>query len=236
MITRVKVCGIKDPVALDAAVEAGADWIGFNFFPPSPRCVAPTQAVALAARIGASGPGRVGLFVDPSDDDVAAVLDAVRLDALQLYCDPARAAELGRHFGLPVWRAVGVAAAADLPACADGADALLIEAKPPKGATRPGGNAASFDWALLEGWRPPAPWLLAGGLAPGNVAEAIRISGAPAVDVSSGVESAPGRKDPALIRRFISAARAAPVTRRGVAPEPFGGMVFTASGAAPQRT
>ncbi len=213
---RVKVCGINSEAAFDEAVAAGADWIGFVFFPPSPRFVTPARAGALSAR-QPGGPPRVGLFVDPSEAEIAAALAALSLDILQLYAPPERAAALGRRFGRPVWRAVGVATRADLPAAADGADALLIEAKAPPEATRPGGNAMRFDWSLLAGWVAPAPWVLAGGLEPENVGAAIAASGARAVDVSSGVESAPGVKDPARIRAFIAAARAAwrePAPRR----------------------
>lgn len=203
---QVKICGLRDAEAFDAAVAAGADYVGFNFFPPSPRVVAPAVAAALAAR-HPDGPKRVGLFVKPSEEEIAAVLGVVALDILQLYVPADRAMALRARFGLPVWRAVGVSVAADLPDSA-AEDGLLVEAKAPAGATRPGGNAVSFDWRILAGWRAPVPWMLAGGLAPGNVAEAIRVSGAPAVDVSSGVERAPGVKDPALIRQFIAAARA----------------------------
>jgi phosphoribosylanthranilate isomerase len=203
----VKICGIRSDIAFDAVVESGADWLGFNFFAPSPRFVTPAAAAALSARHH-GGPLRVGLFVEPTDDAVAATLDALKLDVLQLYAAQARVAELRERFGLPVWRSVGVAQRADLPGTAGGADALLIEAKPPKDATRPAGNAVSFDWSVLRGWTPSYPWLLAGGITPANVAAAIRISGASAVDVSSGVESALGVKDPALIRAFVAAARA----------------------------
>ena len=206
MSVRVKICGINSAAAIDAAVAADADWIGFVFFPPSPRAVTPAQAAGLAAR-HPDGPPRVGLFVDPAEAEVAAALAALRLDVLQLYAAPERVVALRARFGLPVWRAMGVTVAADLPAEAGGADALLIEAKPPPGATRPGGNAARIDWAILRGWAAPTPWILAGGLTPDNVAAAISASGARAVDVSSGVESAPGVKDPALIRAFVRAAR-----------------------------
>jgi phosphoribosylanthranilate isomerase len=205
-MTRVKICGINDPAAFDTAVEAGADWVGFVFFPPSPRAVSPAQAASLSGRLS-GGPPRVGLFVDPSDDLIAATLDTVNLDILQVYgagIDPVR---LRDRFRLPVWRPVGLAGPADLPASSMGADALLLEAKPPAEATRPGGNAVSFDWSVVAGWVAPAPWLLAGGLTPENVAAAIRLTGAPAVDVSSGVESAKGRKDTALIRAFIDRAK-----------------------------
>jgi phosphoribosylanthranilate isomerase len=147
------------------------------------------------------------LFVDPTDEQIAEVLEALPLQYLQVYgraVDPAR---LRDRFGLPVWRPAGIAAPSDLPTSSLGADALLLEAKPPAGATRPGGNAVSFDWSMLSGWTAPAPWLLAGGLTPDNVATAIRLAGATAVDVSSGVEKEKGRKDPALIRAFIRRAR-----------------------------
>jgi phosphoribosylanthranilate isomerase len=207
MTIRVKICGIIDDAALDTAIGAGADWIGFNFFPPSPRFVTMAQAAALSAR-HPGGAGRVGLFVDPDPAEIAAVLDVLPLDALQLYVPAARAAELRARFGIPVWRAVGIAGPADLPRTAEGADMLLLEAKAPPDATRPGGNARRFDWAALRGWTAPAPWILAGGLDSDNVAEAIAATGATAVDVSSGVESAPGRKDPVLIRSFIANAKA----------------------------
>lgn len=204
---RVKICGINDSEAFDAAIAAGADWIGFNFFPPSPRYVTPSQAAALSAR-SPGGPPRVGLFVDATPDAIAAVLDTVRLDALQLYGATDLPA-LRDRFRLPLWRPVGIASAADVPAVSGGADVLLLEAQPPPKATRPGGNAKTFDWSLLRGWTAPAPWILAGGLTPENVADAIRATAAPAVDVSSGVEKARGMKDPALIRAFIANARAA---------------------------
>jgi phosphoribosylanthranilate isomerase len=202
----VKICGINAPDALDAAIAGGADWIGFVFFPRSPRCVTPAQAAALSAR-SPGGPLRVGLFVNPTPEGIAATLDMVHLDILQLYGVEDLTA-LGRRFGLPVWRPVGVATAQDLPASPAGADRLLIEARPPDGATRPGGNAARLDWSLLREWQAPAPWILAGGLDANNVAAAICLTGATAVDVSSGVERAPGVKDPALIRAFIANARA----------------------------
>lgn len=206
MAAWVKICGINSPKAFDTAVDAGADWVGFAFFARSPRYVTPAQAAVLSAR-RVGGPLRVGLFVSPGMDDIADALAAMRLDALQLYGAVDFAAVRAR-FGIPLWRAVGIAAVADLPADCGQADALLIEAKAPAGATRPGGNAVTFDWSLLRGWTAPCPWLLAGGLTAENVADAIRATGAPAVDVSSGVESAPGVKDPARIRAFIAAARA----------------------------
>ncbi len=207
-MVQVKICGINSPAAIDAAVDGGADWIGFVFFPPSPRYVAPSFAKGLSARHPDGSP-RVGLFVNPTEAMIAEVLEQVQLDILQLYGAGDRLRALRDRFGRPVWCAVGVSGAADLPAALNGADALLLEAKPPPEATRPGGNATRFDWTLTRGWLAPGPWLLAGGLDPGNVAEAIRLSGAVAVDVSSGVERAKGVKDPELIQAFIEAARSA---------------------------
>jgi phosphoribosylanthranilate isomerase len=204
-MTQVKICGINDPVAFDTTIEAGADWVGFNFFPPSPRFVTPERAAELSGR-SPGGPLRVGLFVDPTVDGIAKTLETIRLDILQLY-SVLDLVDLRARFGLPLWRAVGIATAEELPSSSGGAERLLLEAKAPPDATRPGGNATSFDWSLLTGWQAPAPWILAGGLTADNVGEAIRITGATAVDVSSGVESARGVKDPALIRAFIANSR-----------------------------
>ena len=211
MSTTVKICGINDAAAMDAAAEAGADLIGFVFFPPSPRAVTPAQAGALSARV-AGGPRRVGLVVDATDDAIAAILAACPLDILQLHGEetPARAAAIRARFGLPVMKAIGVATERDLDAVgafAPAVDRFLFDAKPPPGGPLPGGNAQPFEWRLLSGRAFPKPWLLAGGLTPGNVAEAIRIAGAPGVDVSSGVERARGVKDADLIRAFIAAAK-----------------------------
>jgi len=205
-VIRVKICGLNDAAGFDAAVAAGADWLGFVFFARSPRHVTPRDAGTLSVRY-VGGPPRVGLFVEPTDDEIDATLDRIPLNILQIYAAPARVAEIGALFDLPVWRAVGVTAAADLPDAMDGAAALLIEAKAPPGSDRPGGNATRFDWAVTAGWSAPGPWLLAGGLTPDNVAEAVRTSGATAVDVSSGVESVRGVKDPARIAAFVQAAR-----------------------------
>lgn len=207
----VKICGINDEAAMRAAV--GADMIGFVFFPPSPRAVTPARAAALSA-IVTGGPLRVGLFVDPSDDQLAETLAAVPLDVLQLHGEetPDRCAAIRARFGLPVMKALGIASAADLDALAAYApvvDRVLLDAKAPPGAPLPGGNAAPFDWTLTAGRAIPRPWLLAGGLTPDNVAEAIRVSGAPGVDVSSGVEASRGVKDPARVAAFVAAARAA---------------------------
>jgi phosphoribosylanthranilate isomerase len=206
-MAQVKICGINDEAAIDAAIEGGADWIGFNFFPPSPRYVTPARAKELTNRHkGASA--RVGLFVNPTEAMIADVLEEVPLDILQLYGVGDVLPALRARFGLPIWRPVGMATVEDLPLGLEGADALLLEAKPPPDATRPGGNAVRFDWSLTRNWHSPGLWLLAGGLDPGNVAEAIRLSGAEAVDVSSGVERTKGVKDPELIQAFIRNARA----------------------------
>lgn len=207
----MKICGIRDAEGLDAAVVAGADLVGFVFFPPSPRAVAPAQAAALSAR-HAGGPRRVGLFVDATDDAIAGVLAEVALDILQLHGTetPARAAAIRARFGLPVMKALGVGAPEDLAAVAAFApvvDRFLFDAHPPPGGPLPGGNAQPFEWRLLAGRVIPRPWLLAGGLTAGNVAEAIRAAGAPGVDVSSGVERARGVKDAALVRAFVAAAK-----------------------------
>lgn len=212
-MTLVKICGVNDAVGFDAAVAAGADMLGFVFYPPSPRAVTPGEAAALSAR-REGGPLRVGLFVDPSDEAIAAVLAALPLGLIQLHGaeDPARCAAIRARFGLPVMKALGIAGPGDLAALAEYApavDRFLLDAKPPVGAELPGGNASAFDWSLTAGRPIPRPWLLAGGLTPENVAEALRRSGAPGVDVSSGVERARGVKDPARIAAFIAAARAA---------------------------
>ena len=210
-MTLVKICGVKDAAGFDAAVAAGADMIGFVFYPASPRAVTPAQAAVLSGR-AVGGLERVGLFVDPDDALLEAVLAALPLDVIQLHGEetPARAAAIRARFGLPVMKALGVATPADLARLADYApvvDRFLLDAKPPQGASLPGGNAAAFDWRLVAGATIPRPWLLAGGLTPDNVAEALRQSGAPGVDVSSGVERARGVKDPARIATFVAAAR-----------------------------
>ena len=207
----IKICGVTTPDALDAAVAARADHVGFVFFPPSPRNLAPRDAAPLAAR-AADRIARVGLFVDADDAAIAEAVSAARLEALQLHGKetPARAAELRARFRLPVWKAVAVASAADVERAAawvGAVDLVLFDAKTPKG-TLPGGMGLAFDWSLLAGWKNRAPWGLAGGLNPTNVAEAVSRTGAPLVDTSSGVESAPGIKDPALIASFCRAARA----------------------------
>ncbi|WP_132462066.1 phosphoribosylanthranilate isomerase [Rhodovulum marinum] len=208
---RVKICGLTDPASVAAAVSAGASYLGFVFFPKSPRNLGHDAARALAAEVP-PGIAKVALTVDADDAALAALMDRVPIDMLQLHGHetPERVAAIRARFGLPVMKAVGIADEADLPqlaAYARVADQLLVDAKPPKTAALPGGNGLSFDWRLIANRRWPVPWMLAGGLTPDNVAEAIRLTGAIQVDVSSGVESAPGVKDAALIDRFIAAAR-----------------------------
>jgi len=210
---RCKICGLRTEADLVAAAEAGAGYIGLVFFPKSPRnvSIAEARALALAAPVGLA---KVGLFVDPADALLDAVLAEVPLDMLQLHGkeSPARVAEIRARHGLPVMKAVGVASAADLPLIAEYeavADQILLDAKAPKEAALPGGNGLAFDWTLIAGRDWARPWMLAGGLTPANVAEAVRLSGARQVDVSSGVESAPGVKDADLIHAFIAAARGA---------------------------
>jgi len=207
----IKICGISTPAALDAAIGARADYIGLVFFGKSPRNVAPAQAAMLAAR--ASGHARlVGLFVDPDPDFLAEVLATVPLNVVQLHGreSPAQAAAVAARHTIEVWKAIGIKTRADLAqadAYASAASRILFDAKPPAGSDLPGGNGLRIDWSILKGLRPALPWMLAGGLDPDNVAEAIAITGAPAVDVSSGVESAPGVKDVAKIAAFCVAAR-----------------------------
>lgn len=202
----VKICGLKDPAGFDAAVKAGADYVGFVFFAPSPRYVTGVEAAELSLR-HAGGPQRVGLFVNPTLDEVDDILRDISLDVLQVHGSAALVQELRLRFGRVVWRSVGAESEADFPAPDEFADGYIIEAKPPKGATRPGGNAVRADWDLLSRFSPQKPWLLAGGLTPDNVAEGLRRTGAPGADVSSGVESAPGQKDPALVKAFVAAVR-----------------------------
>ena len=208
---QVKICGVRSRADIDAAAAAGAAYVGFNFFDRSPRYVDLQTAAALAASCP-PGLSRVGLTVDADDAALAALVAAVPLDWLQLHGSesPGRVAEVRVRFGLPVMKALGVADEDDLAAIdsySDAADKLLIDARAHPDAVLPGGNGLPFDWRLITGraWR--LPWMLAGGLTPGNVAEAIRLTGARQVDVSSGVESAPGVKDAARIAAFVAAAQ-----------------------------
>ncbi|MET0312759.1 MAG: phosphoribosylanthranilate isomerase [Hansschlegelia sp.] len=213
MSIEVKICGLSEPATLEAALEAGADLIGLVSFPKSPRHVSPERAAELAAL--ARGRARVALLlVDASDDLVSELVSATLPDVLQLHGNesPERAAELRRIFGREVWKAIPLGAEADLAAAEpywDAADRVLFDAKPPQGAELPGGNGLAFDWDLLANLDPARPFVLSGGLTPENVGEAVRISKARAVDVSSGVESAPGVKDPDRIAAFVRAGRLA---------------------------
>ncbi len=210
MSVSVKFCGLTRPQDIDAAVKAGARYVGFVFFPKSPRNVTVGAARDLALGVP-PGVAKVALTVDADDAALDALTAQVPLDLLQLHGDepPARVAELRARYGLPVMKAIGVAEAADLAqidAYSEVADQLLIDAKPPNGAELPGGNGLAFDWRLLAGrkyWT--KPWMLAGGLTPDNVAEAVRLTGARQVDVSSGVEAAPGVKDAARMAEFSAA-------------------------------
>ncbi len=209
---RVKICGLTSATAVTAAAEAGAAYLGFVFFPRSPRAVTLEQARGLVAGAPA-GPVKVALTVD-ADDALIDAITALGIDMHQLHGaeTPARVEEVRARTGLPVMRAIGireVADLADIDAHSGVADQILVDAKPPRGADRPGGNAIAFDWQLLAGFHWSRPWMLAGGLTPENVAEAVRLTGAEQVDVSSGVESAPGVKDPALVAAFIRAAQGA---------------------------
>jgi phosphoribosylanthranilate isomerase len=212
----VKICGLSDEEGVDAALEAGADLVGFVFFPPSPRNVLPKRAAVLAAR--ARGRAEIVALTVTADDAVLdEIVGTLRPDVLQLHGKetPERAAAIRVRTGRPVMKAIGVAGRDDLAATSRyDVDRILLDAKPPRDATRPGGNGASFDWSVLQGFSCPQPWLLSGGLDPSNVAAALAATGAAGVDVSSGVERAPGRKDPALIRAFVEAVRRADAPRR----------------------
>lgn len=210
MRTRVKICGLRERADIAAAVAWGAAYVGFVFFPPSPRFLTAGAAAALAAEVP-PGVAKVALVVDADDATLDAIVAAVPLDMIQLHGrePPARVAEVRARHGLPVMKALGVADAGDLAPVAAYeavADQILVDAKPPKGSVLPGGNGLAFDWRLIAGRRWARPWMLAGGLTPANLAEALRLTGARQVDVSSGVESAPGVKDQGLIRAFLEAA------------------------------
>lgn len=209
---RAKICGLRTLADVAAAADAGAGYMGLVFFPKSPRNVSVETArdLASAAPIGLA---KVALMVDPDDAMLDAVNAAVPLDMIQLHGaeTPERVAEIRARCGLPVMKAVGLRDAGDLPALdayAAVADQILVDAKPPQGADLPGGNGVGFDWRLIAGREWSGPWMLAGGLTPENVAEAVRLTGARQVDVSSGVERAPGEKDAARIAAFCAALRA----------------------------
>lgn len=210
MTVLTKICGLSEPESLRAAVTGGARYVGFVFYPPSPRSVAPPLAADLA-RLVPTGIRSVGLFVDPDDELLEHVISQVPLDLIQLHGkeDPRRIVEIKARYRMPVMKAVKIGGPDDLIAAeafAEVADRLLFDAKPPAKVTAlPGGNGIAFDWTLLAGRSWSKPWMLSGGLTPENVAEAVRVTGAVEVDVSSGVEDRPGHKDPALIRAFLDA-------------------------------
>jgi phosphoribosylanthranilate isomerase len=209
----VKICGLKTPETLDVALDAGADMVGFVFFPPSPRNLAFAAARALGDRVKGRAQ-KVALSVDADDDWLAASIAALHPDLLQLHGkeSPERVLAIKSRFKLPVMKAIAVEEQHDLSAIAlyaNVADRLLFDARAPREATRPGGLGKTFDWRLLQRLDPGVPFMLSGGLDAGNVTDALRITRAPGVDVSSGVERAPGEKDPDKIRAFIATARQA---------------------------
>ena len=213
MSVDVKICGLSEAEHVDVAVNSGATLTGFVFFPSSPRNVTIEQAAALTARVP-TGVRKVALTVNADDAFLAQIVAGAGIDTLQLHGDEdsVRIRAVRATFGLPVIKALPVSSAEDVAAAhayAEVADMLLFDAKPPKGATRPGGNALTFDWDLLKGAGFQVPWLLAGGLTTENVAEAVRSTGASMVDVSSGVEETPGHKSAGKIRAFIKAAHGA---------------------------
>jgi len=213
MSVLIKICGLNTPATVDAALDAGADLVGFVFFPASPRHVDLVTAAALGRR--ARGRAEiVALTVNAEDTQLAEIVAALRPDVLQLHGSeaPERITAIRQRFGRPVMKALGIAAAADLaavPHYAAAADRILFDARPPNEASRPGGLGRRFDWRLLAGLDPALSFMLSGGLDADNVAEALAVTRAPGVDVSSGVERAPGEKDPDKIRAFVRAARAA---------------------------
>jgi phosphoribosylanthranilate isomerase len=214
MPLKAKICGVSTPAAVEAALAGGAGWVGFVFFPKSPRNLEPEAALNLAGPIRGKGAKITALLVDPSDAEADRIARILQPDLVQLHGreTPARAREIGARMGAGVIKALPVADAADLDAARayeTVVDHLMFDHKPPKGAELPGGSGHSFDWSLLAGRRFERPWFLAGGLDPWNVAEAAAATGAPLVDVSSGVERGPGLKDPALITAFLDAVRRA---------------------------
>jgi phosphoribosylanthranilate isomerase len=208
----IKTCGLSTPQSVDAAIGAGASHVGFVFFPKSPRHVDAERMGSLALRVP-EHVGRVAVTVNPDDELLANLVRAGRLSAIQLHGDetPERVAAVRRLLDIPVWKAIPVKTRADLDAGAaylGAADMLLYDAKTPRRADLPGGMGLRFDWTLLQGFRPQMPWGLSGGLDPANVAEAVAVTGAPLVDVSSGIESAPGIKDVDKIAAFCNAVAA----------------------------
>jgi phosphoribosylanthranilate isomerase len=206
-MTQVKICGLKDPDLVAFAAREGADWIGF-MFPVSPRQVTLAAAETLLLSVGKAVP--VAVMLDPPDEEVRAVA-ALGFPVLQLHGSetPERVGQIKAMTGAEVWKVLGIRSAEDLARAGDygAADRLLLDAKPPEGDAQKGGHGAAFDWSVLKGWTAPKPWILAGGLTPENVADAIGQTAAPAVDVSSGVERIRGLKDRELVRAFIRAAK-----------------------------
>ena len=213
MAVSAKICGLKTPETVAAAVENGADYVGFVFFETSPRYLTPAEAGVL----GRAVPRRmrkVGLLVDDTDERIDSILRACRLDILQLHGKetPERVTAVKAKFGIAVMKVIKVRSAGDIKRAADYesvADMLLFDAAPPESLKNalPGGNAVSFDWKLLQGFQSKLPWMLSGGLDAANLAKAVRLSGARAVDVSSGVEDGPGEKNPSKIKEFLDIAR-----------------------------
>lgn len=207
----VKICGLANVDDVRACADAGANYMGLVFFEKSPRniTIPAARELALAAPLGLA---KVALVVNPSDAELDAITGTVPLDMLQLHGreTPERVTEVKARYGLPVMKAVGIVDGDDLPKLESYfgvADQILVDAKPPKGGELPGGNGLSFDWRLIAGRRWPCPWMLAGGLTPENVAEAVKMTGAKQVDVSSGVEDAPGQKNAELIQKFVQSSR-----------------------------
>lgn len=212
MTLRTKICGVSTPEAVRAAVDGGAAFLGFMFYPKSPRNIDPGVAARLAPLAQARGVKIVAVAVDPSDNEIDAIMASLAPDLIQLHGkeSPARVREIAQRTGRGIIKVVAVSEASDVTAAKSYeplVEHLMFETKPPRDAERPGGLGVPFDWSLLEGRRFERPWFLAGGLNPWNVAEAVMASGAPMVDVSSGVERGPGLKDPALITAFLDAVR-----------------------------
>ncbi|EHH68263.1 phosphoribosylanthranilate isomerase [Gluconobacter morbifer] len=204
-MTGIKICGIRDRETMVLCADLKVDWVGFVFHPASPRFLTIDQASELDRSVPAAsekGPERAGLFVGASDDTIARTLAAVQLNVLQIYDTAERAAEIREKFGRPVWLAKGIKTAEDLPQYAV-TDGYVIESPRTATDTRPGGLGRTFEWSLTAGWKAPCFWMLAGGLTPANVKNALRIAHPPAVDVSSGVEKERGHKSPLLIKNFV---------------------------------
>lgn len=209
-MAQVKICGLKRPGEMRLCAALNVEWVGFVFYPPSPRFITPEQALRLheaAPDAQSGGPKRVGLFVKPDIESIETVLRIIPLDVLQLYGPTEQLVAFKNHFNLPVWQAIGIKSASDLPTEKNTLDGYIIEAPADSDNPQPGGLGKCFDWKLTQNWPAPAPWLLAGGLTPENVSSALSISGAPAVDVSSGVEESRGVKSLKKIEKFVQFCR-----------------------------